>query len=956
MMVPASGQQKILHWVGWASALLAVSLAVLIVSSNLRQRRAVADQVREQQHLKMVAAKYHIERYLDEICLCLKLISLDDHLENMTRDSHDYLQALYEASHERHFLDEIYVIERDFDGTRRPFLTFEKADQDHEVEELHSLEREAAEYAQQIEHIRRFSDEPELKILISEPLPLCIGKPGFVCSIPIWSGAHLLGIVAGMVSADNVSEVLEDSSLGNMLVLANDHGTLIGCSDLPPEVRSWFQRHFEQIGVRDFFESRDEVFRVGHFAALWTRPEIPGEQEWYLAFVYDEAAHLQGGGLSAALAGWGSAGIVLVLGGAIVFLCRITPALMVARQQADSRARELTESATRLREAQRIAHMGSWDWDIVANEVRWSDEVYRIFGLGPQEFGATYDAFLASVHPNDRKSVQERVDAALQDSAEYSIDYRILLPCGEVRHVHEQGEVTRDLDGRPIRMVGTVTDITERKRAEQERDRLSDLSLDLICVAGFDGYFKSLNPAFERTLGYANDELLGKPFVEFVHPKDRAATLAEMDRLASGATAVQFENRYRCKDGTYRWLAWNAVPDVDRAVTYAVARDMTEHKRAEEAMRESQAFLQRVVDGVPDAVMVIDRDYHIVLANRTVREMAGGHDPVSARLTCYQTSHHRDVPCPEGEACPCPLRQVFSTQSPTVVLHTHLDAAGNELQLEIVAAPVFNENGEVVQVIEACRDVTARVRAEELARQRQVELARVARLGTMGEMAAGLAHELNQPLAAIVNYIQACLERMKGRGGDYDELRDDMEQAAAQAERAGEIIEHVRNFVHKREPERTAVDINDLVKEAVDLLRSEMRHHGIQLRLDLADSLPPVLAEPIQIEQVIVNLVRNSLEAMSAGGRDARHLNIETLRAAGDWVEIAVRDTGAGLSAGAAEWIFDPFFTTKPDGMGMGLSISRSIIEAHGGRLWAVPNPDCGVTFRFTLPIIDQRS
>ncbi|UCG87906.1 MAG: PAS domain-containing protein, partial [Gemmatimonadota bacterium] len=331
-------------------------------------------------------------------------------------------------------------------------------------------------------------------------------------------------------------------------------------------------------------------------------------------------------------------------------------------------------------------------------------------------------------------------------------------------------------------------------------------------------------------------------------------------------------------------------------------------------------------------------------------------DPVVDRLTCHEVSHHRDTPCPEGGGCPCPLQQVFSTKSPVVVTHTHSDASGDELQLEIVAAPIFDENGEVVQVIEACRNVTARVRAEELARQRQAELAHVARLGTMGEMAAGLAHELNQPLAAIVNYVQACLERMKGLGGEYDELRDDMEQAAAQAERAGEIIEHVRNFVRKGEPERTVVDFNKLVEEAVDLLRSEMREHAIQLRLELDDSLPAVMAEAIQLEQVIVNLMRNSLEAMSENGGGVRQLTIQTSRTAGGPAEFAIRDTGPGLRAEAVECIFDTFFTTKADGMGMGLPISRSIIEAHGGRLWAVPNPDRGVTFRFTVPIIDQRS
>ncbi len=373
-------------------------------------------------------------------------------------------------------------------------------------------------------------------------------------------------------------------------------------------------------------------------------------------------------------------------------------------------------------------------------------------------------------------------------------------------------------------------------------------------------------------------------------------------------------------------------------------------QQAEAAVRESRRFLQTIIDNIPEALMVVDRDYHIVLANRVVQQMAGGEDPVSKCLTCHQASHYRETPCCEEEH-PCPLRQVISTKAPLTVVHSHFDADGNELLMEIFAAPVFDASGEVVQVIEACRDITARVRAEEQARQRQAELAHVARLGTMGEMAAGLAHELNQPLSAIVNYIQACLERIQLGAGDPKELLSDMEQAAAQAGRAGEIIERIRKFVRKPEAPRTAMDPNILVREAADLVRTELRHLEVQLILELTDPLPKVEADSIQIEQVIVNLIRNSMEAMSEAGGDRRRLVIQTSNAGRGTVECAISDTGPGLSADVGERAFDPFFTTKPNGMGMGLSICRTIIEAHGGRLWATTNLERGATFRFTLPI-----
>ncbi|UCC30502.1 MAG: PAS domain S-box protein [Phycisphaerales bacterium] len=502
------------------------------------------------------------------------------------------------------------------------------------------------------------------------------------------------------------------------------------------------------------------------------------------------------------------------------------------------RAREaLLESEANLRNAQRVAHMGSWQWEIQTGDLRWSEEIYRIFGLSPDQFGATYEAFLDSVHPDDRRLVQERVDAAVHDLKDYDIDHRIVLPGGEVRHVHELGEVTREVDGTPVRMVGTVIDITDRKRAEG-------------------------------------------------------------------------------------------------------------------AVQESRRFLQTVIDDIPELLMVIDRSYRIILANRAVRELSGGQDPVSGCLTCFQASHRRDAPCSESEH-PCPVRQVIATKAPVTVTHTHFDANGQELLVEIFAAPVLDEAGEVAQIIESCRDITARVRAEEEARERQAELARVSRLGTIGEMATGLAHELNQPLAAIVNYIQACLERMRSGKGDLKELLVDMEQAAAQAERAGEIIEFIRDFVRKREPRRVAADFNALVQGATDLVRLEARRGNVQLHLELADSLPPVTADSIQIQQVVVNLARNGLEAMEETEAGAKNLTIRTSKAGGSSVECAVADTGPGLSKDAMNRLFDPFYSTKPNGLGMGLSISQSIIEGHGGRLSAETAPDGGTMFRFTLPLVD---
>ncbi len=262
------------------------------------------------------------------------------------------------------------------------------------------------------------------------------------------------------------------------------------------------------------------------------------------------------------------------------------------------------------------------------------------------------------------------------------------------------------------------------------------------------------------------------------------------------------------------------------------------------------------------------------------------------------------------------------------------------------------------------KQIVERRRAEDMARQRQAELAHAARLNTMGEMASGFAHELNQPLSAITNYAQGCVRRLeRGLGsatrpgneasvlrdeGEIEALRDAMEQVSAQAGRAAKIIRRIRSFVRKEQPKHIPVDVNALIRDVADFTQAEFDRSEVLIGLDLGAPLPPVWADAIQIEQVILNLVRNGIEAMNdTNGR--RRLDIAT-KPAPDGVRVSVRDRGHGIPADTLDHIFDPFVTTKPGGLGLGLSISQSIIEAHGGRLTAESRAGGGTRFLFTLP------
>ena len=281
---------------------------------------------------------------------------------------------------------------------------------------------------------------------------------------------------------------------------------------------------------------------------------------------------------------------------------------------------------------------------------------------------------------------------------------------------------------------------------------------------------------------------------------------------------------------------------------------------------------------------------------------------------------------------------------------------GSLVYEEKTITPLKNSDGEIVNFIATGKDVTEKRLAEQNSRQHQDYLAHVSRVSMMGEMASSIAHELNQPLAAIANYAQGCVRRLSSNDYRVGEIIAALQNISQQSKRSGEIIRRLRSFVAKGEPKRTRADINEIVQNAASLAYFEARKKGIILRLNLGENLPPVHADVIQIEQVILNLVRNAIEAMAKNLWNKRELRIHTWSLDNRTVEVAVWDTGHGLLPEDQKRVFDAFFTTKRDGMGMGLSISRSIIEAHGGSLTATNNQDQGATFKFSLPVLQEEA
>ncbi|HSP96684.1 MAG TPA: ATP-binding protein [Candidatus Dormibacteraeota bacterium] len=362
----------------------------------------------------------------------------------------------------------------------------------------------------------------------------------------------------------------------------------------------------------------------------------------------------------------------------------------------------------------------------------------------------------------------------------------------------------------------------------------------------------------------------------------------------------------------------------------------------EHRVRARTAELEAVIENSGDAIWSVDRTGALRVINgaahrRLAKRYGAAYDP-------------RDPVRPVSPAVRAQYHALYERAfaGEHVQIERSIEAPGGVGHFAISVHPIV-EDGAVVGATIFSSDITAPKRAEEQARQHQADLAHVLRIGTMGEMAAGLAHEINQPLGAIANYALGAVRRLRaGDAVDHAALLEVAEHIGAEALRAGEIIRRLRGLLRKEEPQPQPVDLNEVARASARVVEGEALRQGVDLDLELAATLPPVLGDPIQLEQVLLNLLLNGIEASAATANESRRVVVRTGAGAGD-VEVAVSDHGVGLPPPPAD-VFAPFFTTKPRGLGMGLSISRSIVELHGGHLAATRNPDRGSTFRLTLP------
>jgi len=719
-----------------------------------------------------------------------------------------------------------------------------------------------------------------------------------------------------------------------------------------------------------------------------------------------------------------------------------------------------------LAEAQELAHVGNWRWEIIPDEVYWSDEAYRLFGVEPGE-AVDYAKYLSIVLPEDRDFIMKEVQDALDGTKPYENEHRIVRN-GEIRIHHTKGTVTQDEQGKPIRLFGVVQDITERKQAEdalresEARYRaVIEGAHDMIQSVGFDGSIIFVNKSWLDTLGYAEAELSSLNLFEIVHPDSRAHYREMFAEVAKGKSLHGVEAAFLTKDGRKILVEGNAAPRYIGSkvvATQGIFRDVTERKRAEAALADEATRHRILIDESSDGIVILDENGKVYEANRRFAEMLAYSPEEVRKLNVwdwefqypreqvaemirtvdetgdhFETKHRRkdgttfDVEISTNGAvyagqklifCVCrditarkqaeaALRESeekyknlvgatsdiiwetdaegrFTFISPKIkdilgysvnevvgkkrtldliaerekrkwlkrfkelnarrkpffgLEITHVHKNGRQVIFETSGIPLFDSAGEFKGFVGIDKDITER-------RQMQEQLVITDRLASVGELAAGIAHELNNPLTGVIGFSQLLMDREMP-----DDAREDLQAVYSEAQRASQVVKNLLTFARKHTAAKEKVNINDVINKVLELRTYELNLENIKVDARLDSELPKVMADYFQLQQVFLNIIINA-EYFMKEAHNKGTLTITTEKV-GTKVKVSFADDGPGIDKDDLGHLFDPFFTTKEvgKGTGLGLSICHGIIAEHGGRIYAESELGKGATFIVELPI-----
>ncbi len=674
-------------------------------------------------------------------------------------------------------------------------------------------------------------------------------------------------------------------------------------------------------------------------------------------------------------------------------------------QRVVERTRQLTtvndnlrRSEAYLAEAQRLSHTGSFGWRPSTGEIIWSEETFRIFQYD-RTTKPTVELILQRVHPEDAALVKQTIERASQDRKTFDFEHRLMMPDGSVKYVRVVGHPSKNDELGDFEFVGAVTDITDRKRADEALMRSEGYLAQAQRLTQSGSWAWNVHTGARfwsqetfRIFGYDSEKM--KPtwsdILERVHPEDRPAIVQKAKLETTLREDSEFDWRIVLPDGRIKHLHSIAHPvmDVSGEVTEIVGTlmDVTESMRAE-ALRDGESrILEMIARDAPleeileKLVRVVEAQFAGLLCSVLLLDEDGQHVrhgaaptlpksyidaidglPIGPKAGSCGTAMYRREPVVvtdilqdplwepyRGVAEPYGLRACWSTP---ILAHSGKALGSFAMYYREPRSPSPAETRALEMATHLAGIAIERKLAgeeRERLRQLQADLAHINRVTTMGELTASLAHEVNQPIAAAVTDANTCLRWLTRDRPDVEEARQAASRIVKDATRAGEIISRIRLLFKKGTPQRELVDVNEVIREMIVLLHGEATRYSVSIRTELAD-LPQVMADRVQLQQVLMNLMINGIDAMKdADG--TRELIIRSQQAEDGQLMLSISDTGVGLPPQQADQVFNAFFTTKPHGTGMGLRISRSIVESHGGRLWAADNSQPGASFYITLP------
>jgi PAS domain S-box-containing protein len=584
-------------------------------------------------------------------------------------------------------------------------------------------------------------------------------------------------------------------------------------------------------------------------------------------------------------------------------------------------------------------------------------------GLGLTELRG--DGWTAAVHSDDRARLRECWQTIIASGTSRQLEVRLRRVDGEYLWFLFHGQPLKDESGRIVGWCGTNTDIDERKRAEavlhaneqQFRAIVDSIPALIAVVNASNGEVEQVNRTVLEYFGRAFEDLRHWSITDAVHPDDLPQVLVDWKRALATGTEPAWEHRLRRADGVYRWFEVRGFrwQDGDGRLQrwYCVITDIHDRKLADDALRRSERFLLEVQS--------LSRTGGWRLDLRT-----GAVESSPELHRAYQVQPTDDVSNPEfflSRIHPDDQDRVRGILERAIREQTDYRADcrivrrdGSVGYQHALGRPVANETGDIVEYVGAAMDMTEHwlalaelERASQALHDMQERLSQAAQVATVGELAASIAHEVNQPLASVVAHGHACVRWLQHNPPNVLKALEAAEHTVRDGRDAGEVVRRIRTLFKRATSERAPVDLGEVVRDVMRLVEANAARRGVDIVATLVPEGPRVLGDRVQLQQVVLNLILNALDALDAVADRQKQLAISTIGRADDRAVVEVSDNGIGLND--AQAAFEPFYTTKPHGMGMGLAICRSIANAHGGTLAAARNEGFGTTFRFSLPI-----